>query len=58
MTKYIEDKKAIANNLLRLVKDHKVKCNGSCSISLYMVGRAYSLILNRKLTEEEFKIFM
>jgi len=47
----------IADNLIRIAEEHKKSCAGDCNISLFLVGKAYEKIVNRKLTKKEFNIF-
>lgn len=53
----ITQKQAQARMILELAMEHKKHCNGECTISLYMVGMLYGDLLDRKLTDEESKIF-
>ncbi len=53
-----EYNKCLAINLLKLAKDHKKKCDGDCSISLFLVGEVYKELLGRALTDKERKVFI
>jgi hypothetical protein len=57
--KYYEYRKAMAKNLLRLVKHHKKTCDGEdCNISLLLIADIYKEIIGRELTKKEFGMFM
>ncbi len=48
-------------NLLNSAKWHKEHCGNiqdtECNVSLFLLGQTYELLANRKLTEEEHKVF-
>ena len=53
----IEERQAIKENAIRLVKHHKKHCDGeSCNISLYLLKRALDLA-EIKLNDDEKRIF-
>lgn len=56
----LEDKigKLKAENILKLVRDHKEHCNEDCGISIYYLLEDFERHLGRKATPEEFRFFL
>ena len=47
-----------AENILRMVKWHKIHCNHQCCISTYLFLEDFERHLNRKATKEELEFFL
>lgn len=53
------DKEWAAESLITLAKEHKRKCDSpDCGVSLYMLGKVYKELVDRNLTDEEWKVFV
>lgn len=50
-------KEILVNTLFELAKDHRYRCDGSCSISLFVLRDIIEQLIDRPLEHEEFKIF-
>ena len=53
-----DEKKLQAEMLMRLVEEHKAKCEGRCFISVFLLGKLYQELIGRKLNKKEIKVFM
>lgn len=51
-----QEAKALAQNLLRLARYHKEHCDGSCDISLGLLGIVIRDFLRQDLAEDELKM--
>ena len=55
---YVMFRKAMADNLLKLVKEHKKNCNSECDIQLFFLSDVYKELKGCKLTKNELKEFL
>ncbi len=50
--------KEIVEEIKKLAKEHRTRCNKDCGISLTFIGIGCQRLLKRKLTKEEWNYFI
>ena len=55
---YLLFRKAMADNLLKLVKSHKKSCDGDCDIQLFFLFEVYKELKGGKVGKNDFAYFM